>query len=216
MAKSCNGCKQPIVAERYVSLSNGENFHQKCYSERDRWIRILSLFQAILWWQFLWLISKVMYDIIKVRSKNRVNCPVVYWFPNMYPSLNLANSMYCQHIIFFETFYISTTVPVISIIRIDPFIVIFSRNLWACKLQKPYTKMRVRRSKFCLTCSNSWCSCSSCYSAPSLILTELRCSLQVLSRTVYVRALVVTWTSLFTKYIKSRKHFGKISMVGVR
>lgn len=36
VAKSCNGCKQPIVAERYVSLSNGENFHQKCYSERDR------------------------------------------------------------------------------------------------------------------------------------------------------------------------------------
>jgi len=35
VAKCCEGCKEPIVAERYLSLSNGENFHQKCYNERN-------------------------------------------------------------------------------------------------------------------------------------------------------------------------------------
>jgi len=36
VAMCCDGCKEPIVAERYVSLSTGENFHQKCYNAQNR------------------------------------------------------------------------------------------------------------------------------------------------------------------------------------
>jgi len=35
IAKMCDGCKTAIIQERYVSLSTGENFHQRCYTVKQ-------------------------------------------------------------------------------------------------------------------------------------------------------------------------------------